>query len=258
MTNLVKVERREGGVVLVQLNDPETRNAMSEQMADAFFAEIGKLRSDLDARVVVLTGSGAAFSGGGHLDMLFEKTKIEEEKNRLLMEQFYSRFLSIRELSIPVVAAINGHAVGAGLCLALGCDLRVASSAAKLGANFVHLGLHPGMGATYFLPTLLGYARAAELLYTGGIISADEAFRIGLVNRVVEPEKVLEAALAIASQIAAAGPTVMKQLKATLLSGSHSLADTLRHEAQCQALNYRSEEFLEGISAAREKRKPKF
>lgn len=247
------------GVILLTLNDPGTRNAMSEDMAQQFAALARALRTDHSVRAIVLTGSGGAFSGGGHLDMLFEKTKLPAEKNREIMESFYDSFLSIRAIGVPVIAAINGHAIGAGLCLALGCDVRVASSSAKLGLNFVHLGLHPGMGATYFLPRLVGYSRAAELLFTGAILSAEDALRLGVVSYVTSPEDVLSKATEIATQIAQAGPHVMRQLKETLLQTEYStLPESLAREAQCQALNYASDEFLEGITAAREKRKPNF
>src|SRR5262249_10307005 len=155
------------------LDDPEARNAMGEEMAAQFLRAAGELKNDRSVRVVVLTGRGRAFSGGGNLDMLETKTRIAKEENQRLMREVYRSFISILEIDVPVIAAVNGHAIGAGLCLALACDLRIASADAKLGLNFVHLGLHPGMGATYFVPRLVGDARAAELLYSGATISAE-------------------------------------------------------------------------------------
>lgn len=248
-----------GGVEELRLNEPESRNAMSEQMADRFFAVVGQIIRDASVRVVILTGAGKAFSGGGHLQMLQEKTKLNVERNRELMEQFYERFLVVRKIPVPVIAAINGHAMGAALCLALACDLRVAVKEAKLGLNFVHLGLHPGMGATYLVPRLVGPARAAELLYGGKVLSAEEAERCGLVNEVCEASDFRARVDAIAAGIAQAGPQAVRALKQSLTAGDDDpLQRALKREAQCQSLDYVGPEFLEGITAALEKRAPKF
>ena len=131
-SQLLVFSEEPGGIVRILLNDPDTRNAMSEAMAEAFAAVVRELRKREDVRVVVLTGAGRAFSGGGHLEMLFDKTKLERQQNVELMQQFYRQFLSITELEVPVVAAINGHAVGAGLCLAMACDVRIAVQEASL------------------------------------------------------------------------------------------------------------------------------
>ncbi len=257
---LLLIEERAAGITQLTLNDPDTRNAMSEEMAAEFSAAVAALKKNSALRVLILTGAGKAFSGGGHLDMLFEKTKIEPQKNQQLMEKFYDQFLSIRGLDVPVIAKINGHAVGAGMCLALGCDIRIASEDAKLGLNFVHLGLHPGMGATYLVPKVVGAARAAELLFAGKIIDAKEAARIGLVNDTVPAARLDATVAALAETIAGAGPQSVRGLKESLRRAENnaSLADCLKREAECQAANYASSEFLEGINAAREKRKPAF
>jgi len=256
---LVLVSERDSGVFELCLNDAPTRNAMSEQMAAEFEAAVCALSKNSAVRVVVLRGAGNAFSGGGHLDMLFEKTKIGAEKNRELMLTFYRQFLSLRELPMPVIAAINGHAVGAGLCLALACDIRICHEQAKLGLNFVHLGLHPGMAATYFLPQLVGPARAAELLFTGKIIAATEAAKIGLINEVCAESEFENRVAAVAGAIRKAGPKAMRALKASLREmEGRSLSHALEREASCQAESYASSEFLEGITAAKEKREPKF
>lgn len=246
-------------IAKIILNDPTSRNAMSEEMAREFRSTIRQLEAEERLRVVVLTGAGDAFSGGGHLDMLFEKTKLGREENRRRMMDFYTKFLCLRELPVPTIAAINGHAVGAGLCLALACDVRVASDAAKLGMNFVQLGLHPGMGATYFLPKILGPARSAELLYSGAIVTAPESLALGLVQHVVPNGSVFDKAIEIASRIASAGPHSVRQLRESLQRGeSDILRAALEREAECQAENYASAEFMEGISAAKEKRKAQF
>ena len=257
--NLVTRADKANGITTITLNDPETRNAMSEEMAVEFRRTMDSLKGDAAVRVVILTGAGEAFSGGGHLEMLAAKTKLSLEKNQQLMELFYDQFLSITELKVPVVAAINGHAVGAGLCLSLACDMRIATTKAKLGLNFVHLGLHPGMGVTYFLPRLVGPARAAELLYLGKIISAEEGARLGVVNQVVSPEEFSKVVEGTAAQLSQVGPAAVRALKASLqASPQRSLAECLVREAECQALDYSGKEFLEGITAAKEKRKPQF
>lgn len=193
------------------------------------------------------------------MEMLLEKPKIPSHENRRLMELFYNNFLSIRALEVPVIAAINGHAIGAGLCVALGCDIRIATDTAKLGLNFVLLGLHPGMGATYFVPRLVGEAHAAELLFTGKIVSADYAARIGLVNQSVSPSEFENLVSSTASAIAGAAPEAIRELKLSLRNSQFaSLDDCLRREAECQARSYSGKEFQEGIAAAREKRRPNF
>ncbi len=247
------------GIVQILLNDAESRNAMSEQMADRFQQVVGEVAADRAVRAVVLTGAGKAFSGGGHLQMLQEKTKLSVERNRELMEQFYESFLSVRKIPVPVIAAINGHAMGAALCLALACDIRIAVTEAKLGLNFVHLGLHPGMGATYLVPRLVGPARAAELLFGGRVVGAEEAARIGLINEAVPASDFSARVESVARAIAQAGPQAVRELKRSLAEAEgQSLGACLKREAHCQSLDYVGSEFLEGISAALEKRAPKF
>ncbi len=256
---LVLVERKTPAIATITLNDPEQRNAMSQAMAEEFAKVTQALRTDVALRVVILRGAGKAFSAGGHLEMLVEKMKLPTAENRRLMELFYAQFLSLRDIEVPVVAAINGVAIGAGCCLALACDLRIAVREAKLGLNFVHLGLHPGMGATYFLSRLVGPARASELLYTGRIFTAAEAEQYGLVNHAVPEEKFEAEVESVTAAICNAGPQAVRELKQSLsLSDTLPLAACLKREAHCQSLDYAGSEFAEGVSAAREKRKPQF
>lgn len=258
-TELVKITKGANGIATLSFADPDNRNAMSEEMAEQFPARIAELRADSSVRVVVLRGEGQAFSGGGHMAMLLAKPKLSLTENRRLMELFYKQFLSIRELEVPVIAAINGHAIGAGLCVALACDIRIARDKAKLGFNFVNLGLHPGMAATWFLPRLIGAAHAAELLYTGKIFTAEFAAKIGLVNHVVTESEFEKFVSETAEAIAAAAPETMRELKLTLrLTAGATLEEALCREAECQARSYAGKEFAEGIAAATEKRKPSF
>jgi enoyl-CoA hydratase len=175
------------------------------------------------------------------------------------MLDFYGLFLSVRELACPTIAAIQGPAIGAGLAVALACDLRVAAQDAKLGLNFVRLGIHPGMGSSWTLPRLVGPAHAADLLLTGRLVDGAEALRIGLVNRCVAREAVLDTALAMAREIASAAPIAVRGTKQALARAVQvELADQLQFEAEQQAICYQSSDLEEGLRAAREKRLPRF
>jgi enoyl-CoA hydratase len=210
---------------------------------------------------VVLTGAGEAFSAGGDLEFIQSMADAgladpggpTRKRNRDAMRDFYGLFLAVRELPCPSVAAINGAAVGAGLCVALACDLRVAARDARLGLNFTRLGIHPGMGATWTLPRLVGPAHAADLLLTGRTIDGDEAARIGLVNRCTPRATVLEDALRLARALAARGTrhALARSLDATL-------DDQLDFEAARQAECYETRDMQEGLAAARERRAARF
>jgi enoyl-CoA hydratase len=263
---LLRVER-DGAIAVVTFDDPARLNAMTEAMGQALRAAVLELRGDETLRAAVLTGAGRAFSAGGDLDLIEAKGRAGSaspggavrEENRAFMERFYRLYLSVRELPFPALAAINGPAIGAGLCVALACDLRVAARDAKLGLNFVRLGIHPGMGASWTLPRLVGPARAAELLFTGRTLVGEEAERIGLVNRAVAREEVLPVTLALAREIAASAPLPVRGTKEALArSPEASLDEQLRFEAEQQSRNYESRDLLEGIAAAREKRDPRF
>ncbi len=257
--DLVTLER-EGHVATLTLNDPERRNVMTRDMGEVFRERIAALRDDRDVRVVIVTGAGKAFAAGGDFSML-EKLAARGaaggEANRIAVEMrsFYSLYLSVRDLEVPSIAAINGPAIGAGLCLALGCDIRIVSSSARLALNFASLGLHPGMGGTWTLPRLVGSAMAAELLYSGRVIPPDEAVRIGLVNRAVAPEDVLPDAQQLASRIAATAPIAIRGIKrAMAASPASSIEHQLEIEASEQALCFETKDVQAGLAAARERR----
>lgn len=246
--------RREQQVVTLTLNDPDRLNAMGEDMALEFRGAVERLRQE-PPRVIILTGAGRAFSAGGDLDMLEAKSRLAFEENRRRMLEFYGSFLGVLELGVPVVAAINGHAVGAGFCLAAACDLRVADESAKFAAPFARLGLHPGMGATHFLPRLLGPGLASDLLLTGRRVDAAEALQIGLVSRL---GPALERAQEAAAELLSGGPTAVAHLLGQLRGDPDALLRALENEAREQAHSYASKEFLEGLRAARERRSPDF
>src|SRR5512134_2829533 len=245
---LLRVER-DGAIAVVTFDDAARLNAMTEAMGQALRAAVESLRGDETLRAAVLTGAGRAFSAGGDLDLIEARARAGaaspggavREENRAFMERFYGLYLSVRELPFPTVAALQGPAIGAGLCVALACDLRVAARDAKLGLNFARLGIHPGMGASWTLPRLVGPARAAELLFTGRTLEGAEAERIGLVNRAVAADEVRGAALDLAREIAAAAPRAVRGAKRSLAgSGAASLAAQLEVEAAAQALDYES------------------
>ncbi|MBY0401625.1 enoyl-CoA hydratase/isomerase family protein [Myxococcota bacterium] len=257
---------RDGDIALVLLDDPDRRNAMTRAMGEAFRDRISELCGDPGVRAVVLSGSGRAFSAGGDLDMLERQAQLGAASPgrawrgiRDEMAGFYRLFLSLRDLPCPSIAAINGSAVGAGLCVALGCDFRYVAADAQLGLNFARLGLHPGMAATWTLPRLVGSAQAAELLYTGRSIDGVEAHRIGLASRVLPAAEVLPAALATAREIAGNAPIALRAIKQALhRSEAASLEDQLQFEATEQARTFETRDAREGIAAIRERRAPRF
>jgi enoyl-CoA hydratase len=258
----VLLERRDDGVVLLTLDDPPRMNAMTADMGDALSARCDELREDTSMRVVVVTGSPPAFSAGGDLGMLedlAERTRAGGFDATDTMMAFYRRFLTIRDLPVPVIAAINGHAIGAGLCVALACDLRILGTEAKVGLNFSQLGLHPGMAGTWLLPRILGQQRAAEWLYTGRIMTGEVATGHGMALEHVTNDEVLPRALELAAEIATASPVAVRQLRETLRhTETDALEATLEREAAAQAISYGTRDLAEGLDAARSRRRPDF
>src|SRR3954468_4946834 len=175
MSEQLRVERRPDGIVVLTLDDPDRRNAMSDAMTAAWRETIAGLREDAEVRCVVVTGAGSAFSSGGDLSWIAEGGGGEVAPPRDNMLDLSPTWLSIRALEVPTVAAINGAAVGAGLCLALACDLRYAAADARLVAPFTQLGIHPGMGATHLLPEAVGLPLAREMLFTGRAVMGGQA-----------------------------------------------------------------------------------
>jgi enoyl-CoA hydratase len=257
----VQLDRSDDGVAVLTLDDPDRRNAMTETMGDDLTARCEELAADDRVRAVVLTGAPPAFSAGGDLAMLEDlgrRARDEGFDATDHMRAFYRRFLAVRQLPQPVVAAINGHAVGAGLCVALACDLRLVAEDAKVGLNFARLGLHPGMGGSWLLPRTLGDQQAKLWLYTGRLVSGTEAARVGMALEALPAAEVLPAARALAAEIAAASPVVVRQLKTTLAELPEHLDDALDREAAAQAVNYGSDDLVEGLAAGRERRAPSF
>lgn len=259
-------DTREGDIVTLCFNDPGRLNAMSEAMGIAFSERIAGLREQRDLRAVVLTGEGRAFSAGGDLGMIEDRANEGRERPgvarraiRDTMRSFYGLFLAVRDLPCPTIAAIHGHAIGAGFCVALACDIRLIANEAKVGLNFTRLGLHPGMAATWTLPRLVGPSLAAELLYTSRLLSGEEAARIGLASRALPRDEVLPAARTLAAEIAECAPQAVQGVKRSLArSFDATLADQLHFEASEQAECFEGEDVREGLAAVREKRPPRF
>lgn len=258
---LVRVADQGDGVVLVTLSDPDRRNAMTEEMGAHLSGALTELATRPQLRAVVLTGAGAAFSGGGDLALL--EDKVARARSGLdqtaSMRRFYDAFLSVVQAPVPVLAAVNGHAVGAGACVAVACDLAIVSTTARIGFPFSRLGIHPGMGGSWTLPRLVGPQRAAELLYTGRLVDGEEAVRYGMALEAVPAAEVLPRTLALAARIAASAPQPVRQLKRSLAdAGVRTLTQQLDVEASAQAENYRTADVEEGLRAARERRAPVF
>lgn len=245
-------------VAVLSFNDPARKNAMSPELGDALATAVAQVRERADVRAVVLTGAGGAFSAGGDLKMLDMLRSATFEDARKHMLAFYARYLSILDLKVPVIAAIEGPAIGAGLCVALACDLIVVAEDAKLALNFVTLGLHPGMGATYLAPRRLGAQRAADLLLTGRRFDGKEALALGLASRTAPPGKAVEVATAMAASIAGNAPMPVAALKLRLGVDRQELQRALEHEAVEQAKSYASADFAEGMAAAGQRRSPRF
>jgi len=230
---------RDGDVATLTFNDPDRLNAMSQAMGEAVAATATELAGDETLRAVVLTGAGRAFSAGGDLAMI-ESRAAEGARDpvaaqpaiRDTMRAFYALFLKVRDLPCPTI---------------------------KLGLNFTALGLHPGMGATWTLPRLVGPAHAAELLFSSRTLNANEAAEIGLINRAVAPAEVLPAAWELAAAFARNGPQSVRGVKQALArTFTADLSDQLDFEADLQAHCFVAEDVHEGLAAARERRPPRF
>lgn len=250
----------EKGVATITLNRPDALNALNEPLSDAVVEVVRGLKGRADVRVVVLRGAGRGFCSGGDLSMLNDFRQLTIEQGAARMMSFYKRFLTLRELEVPVVTVIHGSAIGAGACLTLISDVRVATEEARIGFNFLKLGLHPGLGATEFLPRVVGEARATELLLTGRTLTGREAEAMGLVHTCVTGDALETTLGKVTAELCATGPLAMRMLKSRLRSrvNEAQLEAALQFEAVAQATCYQTHDFQEGIRAAREKRLPRF
>ena len=255
------VDRPRDGVVLVTLNRPDRMNAITFQMFDEFHVLCDELMKDDAARVVVITGAGRGFCSGLDLDEAMTLPDMSPHEMMLGQQTWAGAFVKLHEIPQPVIAAVNGAAAGGGMGLALAADIRVASPQARFNAAFVRIGLSAGdLGTSWLLPRLIGPARTAEFAFTGRFIEAEEAERIGLLNRVVPADVLLDEALDIARQIAANSPGGVELSKRALQANLEvtSYAAALELENRGQALLTRGEDMPESLQAFKEKRAPRF
>jgi enoyl-CoA hydratase/carnithine racemase len=248
----------DGDVGIITLDRPDNRNSMTPELLDAFTVASAAARADTKIRCVVVTGRGECFSSGAD----FKSTLQREGDHRAPHEKsfaMYEPFLSLLEITVPVIGALNGHAVGGGFGLALVCDLRIGALGAKYGANFVKLGLAPGMSISYLLPRLIGLARANDLLFTGRLVDGAEAERIGILGRAVPAADVLPEAMALARTIAGNGPFAVRETKRAIRRGlGLDAREAARLEAYAQADSIAMDDAREGIAALLAKRPPTF
>ena len=246
------------GVRLVTLNRPQVRNAMTAEMTASWTTAMRALEADQTVRVAVVTGAGSSFCAGADLSWLDQGADGENTTDRLRdrMLPFYRSWLSPRALPFPVIAAVNGPTVGAGVCMALACDLRYAGPEAMFSTPFLHLGTHGGMGATWLLPEAVGLSHAREMLYTGREVRAEESRRWGLVSSV--EDDVVAASLEVAARIVENAPIATRLTKAGLEHAAAGLEASLQWEALAQPVTMTTADIHEGIAAQRARRAPQF
>ena len=254
---------RQGGILTLTMNQPETRNALTGNNAVQEFVDAcAAIALDTSVRVVIITGAGPVFCSGGNVkDMRrFFEQDISPDRIREEYRQGIQRLpKALCNLDVPVIAAVNGPAVGAGLDLTCMADLRIASSTATFAESFVKVGIIPGDGGAWLLPRVVGRAKAAEMAFTGEALTAQEALACGLVSQVVEPGELMAAAHKLAERIAANPPAVMRMTKRLLREGENSTLESLLEvSAAYQAIAHKTAEHKEAVMAFVEKRKPLF
>ncbi|KKM10084.1 enoyl-CoA hydratase [Clostridiales bacterium PH28_bin88] len=246
---------KEGGLGLITLNRPEVRNALDPQTWSEIRSAIREFKYDDEVKVVVITGAGGkAFASGADIRSLRERKTLD-----VLKSEANDTLNEIEFLTKPVVAAIDGFALGGGCELAMACDIRIATTRSRFGQPEVNLGIIPGAGGTQRLQRLVGLGKAKELIFTGDILDATEAERIGLVNKVVEPEQLMASAREMAEKIMSKGPVAISVAKAAINVGANTdLFSGLLFEKFAQTVAFGTDDRIEGTSAFLEKRTPNF
>ena len=264
MGEFIRREQR-GRIVTLTMNRPEERNAIGSHADCAELVDaVQAAAADPQVAVLILTGAGSAFSAGGNLKAMRERVGIGPLDSPLATRNNYRRGIqripqALWDCELPMIAAINGHAIGAGLDLACMCDLRIAAQGAKLASSFIKMGIVPGDGGAYFLPRAVGLAKAAEMMLTGEPIGADEALACGLVSRVVPADALPAEALALAERIAANPPQTLRLVKRLLREAQHArLPEVLQLSAAFQALVHETDDHREALAAFFDKRTPQF
>lgn len=263
MSATLETSRRDH-VLLLTISDPDTRNALNgDDFYAAIEAAVRLANDDLDVRAIILTGKGPAFSSGGNVRDMQEREGMFSGTPEQIAEQYRTGIQRIPrafwKLDVPAIAAVNGAAIGAGCDLACMCDIRIASTRAVFAESFVRVGIVAGDGGSWLLPRVVGYARAAEMAFTGSTIDADEAREIGLVSRVVPHDQLMPTAFELAGRIAANPPHVLRWTKRLLKESHHAQLDTiLNMAASYQAMAHRTEDHAEALAAMMEKRRAHF
>ena len=248
------------GILTITLNRPEKLNAFIGHMRRDLAEALEHAGSDRSVRVVVITGAGRAFCAGGDVDFMAQlMERHDTEEFARILGAGRRVIMAIRQMTKPVIAAVNGTAAGAGCNLAFACDLRIASTDASFTQSFIKVGLNPDWGGTFFLPRLVTPNKACELFFLGETIKAEEAGRLNLVNQVVSPDELESATLQLAERLRAAPPIALAAAKqAVYTSEAHSLEEMLRYETEAQLRCFESEDGHEGVRAFLEKREPHF
>ena len=259
MTQPHVLYRSNGHIAVITLNRPEIKNTFSMEMLSLWRQYLEQAREDVNIRVIIVTGEGDTFCSGGDIrDMAEGKLRMWDMK-RFLWEGVHRIALTLEDLDKPVIAAINGAAMGAGLDMAMMCDLRVCSDRAKLSESYILLGLVPGDGGAYFLPRLIGLGKALELLWTGDVLTPGEALEIGLVNRVVPHERLMEETMTLAEKIAGKPPLAVRMMKRAVYQAQTStLRAHLDYISSQLSLLSETADHQEAAKAFLEKRRPVF
>ncbi|MEL6323430.1 MAG: crotonase/enoyl-CoA hydratase family protein [Pseudomonadota bacterium] len=263
MTDMISLEKS-GPIATITLSRPDAMNALGEQGDGAKVAAIcQQIEDDPEIRVAIITGEGRAFSAGGNIKAMRDRTGAFEGSPYSVREGYRTNIhrivKSLYYLEVPLIAAVNGAAIGLGCDVACMADVRLASEKAKFGVTFLKLGLIPGDGGAWLLPRIIGASRAAELLFTGDIIDAATAAEWGLVSRVVSPDTLMDEARALATRMAAQPPQSLRLAKALLRQGATASYDAVMEmSASGQALMHHTDDHMEGVAAVIEKRDATF
>ncbi|SRR5882724_1380967 len=256
----VLLESVHDGIAVLLMNRPERLNALNNELSTALHSSLQRIAKDDSIRVIVLTGAGRAFCAGGDLAAIGKGREANNlEQLEPILRAGMAMVLTMRTMPQPVIAAVNGAAAGAGMNVALAADIRISAEEATFGQNFAKVGLFPDYGGTYFLPELAGPSKAAEMFYTGDMIDAQTALRLGLVSRVVPAAQLETEVKALAQKIANGPPLAIRAVKKMMFAEQkEALERALEAEVEHQMKCFASEDCLEGVHAFFEKRAPKF
>lgn len=251
--------RIEGNIAILTINRPEVKNTLSPKMLTLWLQFVEEAKADHNVRVIIVTGKGDTFCSGGDIREMAEGRLRSWDMKKFLWEGAHRIVFALEDLDKPILAAINGAAMGAGLDMAMMCDLRVCSDRAKLSESYILLGLVPGDGGAYFLPRLIGIGKALELLFTGDVLSPQEALEIGLVNRVVPHDRLMEETMILAEKIGSKPPLATRMMKRAVYQAQTStLRAHLDYISSQLALLSETQDHQEAARSFLEKRKPIF